>query len=75
MRKRLFTIILTVLLTLTMVLPVSAEAGTEEVVQETTTQAEVATEEKFSVKSEPAQKRSGKFAHLKFGDNYDVSAE
>ena len=37
--------------------------------------AEVATEEKFSVKSEPAPKRSGKFAHLKFGDNYDVSAE
>ena len=37
--------------------------------------AEVATEEKFSVKSEPAPKRSGKFAHLKFGDNYDVFAE
>ena len=37
--------------------------------------AEVATEEKFSVKSEPAPKRSGKFTHLKFGDNYDVSAE
>lgn len=45
MRKRVFTIMLTVLLTLTMVLPVSAEAVTEEVVQETTTQAEVATEE------------------------------
>lgn len=26
-------------------------------------------------KAEPASRRSGKFAHLKFGDNYDVSAE
>lgn len=37
--------------------------------------AEEVVEEKFSVKAEPAPKRSGKFAHLKFGDNYDVSAE
>lgn len=32
-------------------------------------------EENFSEKPEPAPKRSGKFAHLKFGDNYDVSAD
>lgn len=32
--------------------------------------------EVLKTKSEPApQKKSGKFAHLKFGDNYDVSAE
>lgn len=37
--------------------------------------AEEVVEEKFSVKPEPAQKRSGKFAHLKFGENYDVSAD
>ncbi len=37
--------------------------------------AEEVVEEKFSVKSEPVQKRSGKFSHLKFGENYDVSAD
>lgn len=37
--------------------------------------AEEVVEEKFSVKPEPAQKRSGKFSHLKFGENYDVSAD
>ena len=31
--------------------------------------------EVISEKQEEAPKRSGKFAHLKFGDNYDVSAE
>lgn len=37
--------------------------------------AEEVVEEKFSVKSEPMQKRLGKFSHLKFGENYDVSAD
>lgn len=33
------------------------------------------TSEVLNEKTEPAPRRSGKFAHLKFGDNYDVSAE
>lgn len=37
--------------------------------------AEEVVQEKFSVKSEPMQKRLGKFSHLKFGENYDVSAD
>lgn len=32
-------------------------------------------EQQENKSAEPAPKRSGKFAHLKFGDNYDVSAE
>ena len=50
------------------------ESHSEEQREERTVAEEVA-EEKFSVKSETAPKRSGKFAHLKFGDNYDVSAD
>ena len=50
------------------------ESHSEEQREERTVAEEVA-EEKFGVKSEPTPKRSGKFAHLKFGDNYDVSAD
>lgn len=50
------------------------ESHSEEQTEDKTVAEDIA-EEKFSVKSEPAPKRSGKFAHLKFGDNYDVSAD
>lgn len=50
------------------------ESHSEEQTEDKTVAEEIA-EEKFSVISEPAPKRSGKFAHLKFGDNYDVSAD
>lgn len=39
------------------------------------TEADAVVEEVLNEKAEAAPKRSSKFAHLKFGENYDVSAE
>lgn len=50
-----------------------SKAATSETVN---SEADRIAQEVLNAKSEPAvQKKSGKFAHLKFGDNYDVSAE
>ncbi len=50
---------------------VAEQAKAEEVIPEPEKEAEP----QETVKTEPVHKRSSKFAHLKFGDNYDVSAE
>lgn len=50
---------------------VAEQAKAEEVIPEPEKEAEP----QETVETEPVHKRSSKFAHLKFGDNYDVSAE
>lgn len=50
---------------------VAEQAKAEEVIPEPEKEAEP----QETVKTESVHKRSSKFAHLKFGDNYDVSAE
>ncbi len=55
--------------------PVQETAQAEPQAVEATVQTEAEVQAIVDEANAPAQKRTSKFAHLKFGDNYDVSAE